>query len=1288
MFEKTLQDVVKGIRANKRDPKPFISLVIAECKKELKEMDVYVKAQAIRKLTFLHMLGYDMSWAAFQVIEVMSSPKFAYKRIGYLAACQSFQRDTEVLLLTTNHLKKEFSAANQYDIGQALNCLANIVNPDLARDLLPDTVNLVAHSKPYVRKKAVLVLYKLFVMYPQGLRLTFERLKERLGDAEQSVVSCAVNVICELANKNPKNYLNMAPQFFRLLTTTSNNWMLIKVVKLLGSLVPEEPRLARKLLEPLATIIQNTAAKSLQYECIYTVTLSLPYTKRSDGTESKNVPAVVKLCAENLRLFVEDPDQNLKYLGLVGFVQLMKSHPRAVVEHRELVLQCLNDEDVTIKTRALELLTGMVTKRNLEDLVHKLLRFVLLAEGPYRDELINKIIFMCSRDKYAFITDFAWYLSVLVDLATIQGSQHGKLVANQLMEVAMRVPPVRPYAVEAMVSFLLDAKLMLGQVQTTFNEVLYAAAWVVGEYAALLPEVIRDVQRKRRDEVEEDHVPRDTAVVHDDADDGDVLERGANGAIRFPPRNPYLAIVRALTHPRATNLPSTVQAVYMQNAMKVFVASVANADDGELAQILSLFSTRLNVFMQSTDVEVQERASSFTQLLVANQIMREHVPPPLVDASEPGADAGPKEPENGGKSGEETSASLLEDLISTTFDPTAAGASQPTRPVSLALDATSSTPEFIAAARNALPLLTCLFKEPLDPVNPRAQRKVPAPTNIDLFQPLQLAAIEHLYRSQEDGDHRPVASMHQVSFTEFKFVNDHDIAMDGFGSEFSGFGAGDPPLGGGAGGGGGGGGSGMDSLGGQGDAPTERTQIFSTYDQTDPFYIRSVNPDEVEVDDIPMLRLAPEDLEGPRGRRKRKKDKKRKVEYKVNVQDAMPHGLGASDEEDAPAGVAPVTRPSTRAGEPDLSAIDLSTPLREDETMPELKHREVVSRPPSTPEGATQIPDVAVAGRDSMEGRKSKKAKKAAKEAKKKSKKSGRGGGGGDGDLLDLMSFGSAPAAAGDGVPAKARGPVQSPVSKHSAAAAEGGAKAKGAKREIWCPIPLADNTPGAAGMVRLELKTSMSSSKERQMKISVRCANLSPGALSNVVFFLNGMPDGFRPVKAPAVAVSSSLAPGAAAEAILAVHTPKLPSAPILVNGYINFTGSADILLGLDTDAMQGTATFSTTLPHASLLSPSSISAADFASAVAQMGYRSSSKVQLRTPQVDPVATVAGFLHLRIVERESKKAASMFGKLPNGHMVAVLVKVREAHISVDIKSNSSQEVVDMLARDIKAAPV
>ena len=290
---------------------------------------------------------------------------------------QSFDESTEVILLTTNLFKKEFGGtlnSTQYDTGLAINSLANIATKDLARDCISDLVQLMNHNKPYIRKKAVLCMYKLYVKYPQGLRLTFDKLKERLDDAESSVISTAVNVICELANKNPRNYLAMAPKFFKLLTTSSNNWMLIKVVKLLGSLVSEEPRLARKLLEPLATIIKNTQAKSLQYECIYTVTEALPYSKREDGTDAKNAPMVIKLCSDYLRGFIEDSDQNLKYLGLVGLVKLMKSNPRSVVDHRDIVLQCLNDDDVTIRTKALELLAGIVSRKSLIDLVHHLMQ--------------------------------------------------------------------------------------------------------------------------------------------------------------------------------------------------------------------------------------------------------------------------------------------------------------------------------------------------------------------------------------------------------------------------------------------------------------------------------------------------------------------------------------------------------------------------------------------------------------------------------------------------------------------------------------------------------------------------------------------------------------------------------------------------------------------------------------------------------------------------------------------------------------------------------------------------
>lgn len=54
----------------------------------------------------LQMLGYDISWAAFNIVEVMSQPTFTNKRIGYLAASQSFHEGTEVVMLTTSLFKK------------------------------------------------------------------------------------------------------------------------------------------------------------------------------------------------------------------------------------------------------------------------------------------------------------------------------------------------------------------------------------------------------------------------------------------------------------------------------------------------------------------------------------------------------------------------------------------------------------------------------------------------------------------------------------------------------------------------------------------------------------------------------------------------------------------------------------------------------------------------------------------------------------------------------------------------------------------------------------------------------------------------------------------------------------------------------------------------------------------------------------------------------------------------------------------------------------------------------
>lgn len=278
----------------------------------------------------MHMLGYDIGWAAFNIVEVMSSKKFTHKRIGYLAAAQTFTPETDVLMLTTNMIKKDIGDQNQYIIGTAITGLSEFISPDLARDLANDLLTLTTSNRPYVRKKATLSLYKVFLRYPDALRPSFQRLKEKLDDAEASTQSCSVNVICELARKNPKNYLSLAPIFFRLLTSSQNNWMRIKIIKLFAALTPLEPRLAKKLIDPLTNLIHQTPAMSLLYECINTMIVSVP----------DHLPSI-QLCVTKLRIFIEDQDQNLKYLGLQAMAEILKIHPKVVAVHRDLIIGCL-----------------------------------------------------------------------------------------------------------------------------------------------------------------------------------------------------------------------------------------------------------------------------------------------------------------------------------------------------------------------------------------------------------------------------------------------------------------------------------------------------------------------------------------------------------------------------------------------------------------------------------------------------------------------------------------------------------------------------------------------------------------------------------------------------------------------------------------------------------------------------------------------------------------------------------------------------------------------------------
>lgn len=597
MWEQTLSGLIKALRSSKDDEKRVIQKALSEISQEVRSTDFDLKAGAILKLCYLDMLGYpQLSSYSFNVVECMSSNRFYIKQIGYLAASQSFGPNTEVSMLTTNLVKKDLVTHSNQPmsflnltngsmnstapvLSLALSSLPNLLNSQNSTDLTPDLVTMLNHSKPTIRKRAVTAIHTLAnedmmrmieeqgdlsheqyntsvdSLYNKSMGVWVERFREKLLDEDVGVVSSTVNVICELALKYPWPWLELAAELYDLLKLKSNNWMMIKIVKIFNSLTPIEPRLTKKLLPALSELISSTRAMSLLYECIHTVLASGMLTYANSLDESQKLAQV---CIDKLANFLDHVDHNLRYMALVGLNKLVHSHPELLEGYLETILKLIHEVDPMLTNRALDLLEGIQYHPSTltgtvdylinhieghkkpsvsgstgqSDAVRALMSikssFKLGHPSPslspsLKLRITNVIITICSKSAYAQISDFHWFLEVLVRLIRVSlscqyqgigldsfsvanGSHAVTRLADTLIDVSSRVKDIKPLAVAKMLSLLHEDNFLANilsdchsalevggsklrsfdtnsEASMSASKIVTAAIWISGEYS-------------------------------------------------------------------------------------------------------------------------------------------------------------------------------------------------------------------------------------------------------------------------------------------------------------------------------------------------------------------------------------------------------------------------------------------------------------------------------------------------------------------------------------------------------------------------------------------------------------------------------------------------------------------------------------------------------------------------------------------------------------------------------------------------------------------------------------
>ena len=234
-------------------------------------------------------------------------------------------------------------------------------------------------------------------------------------------------------------------------------------------------------------------------------------------------------------------------MALLAFQRIAESHTHLVSAHQEIIFGCLDDPDISIRLKALDIGSQVINAENLTVIVSRLLD--QLQETPshgssgvvdnsqepstiepaadqdnedpeealrqpsqsavkdvalnaeYHITVINRILEMCSRDAFANIDDFEWYIQVLVDLLRFvphgEPSDHNEdpgllgqsdvsaTIGTDLRNIAVRVPSMRPATVEAAASLLAYPATKIRTIGPN-HAILGYAAWIAGEYADVL----------------------------------------------------------------------------------------------------------------------------------------------------------------------------------------------------------------------------------------------------------------------------------------------------------------------------------------------------------------------------------------------------------------------------------------------------------------------------------------------------------------------------------------------------------------------------------------------------------------------------------------------------------------------------------------------------------------------------------------------------------------------------------------------------------------------------------
>jgi AP-1 complex subunit gamma-1 len=489
----------------------------------------------------------------------------------------------------------DLSHSNQYVVGLALCTLGNIASVEMSRDLFAEVENLVSTSNPYIRRKAALCAMRICRKVPDLQEHFLEKATQLLSDRNHGVLLCGLTLVTSLCEADEEEggeegIVDKFRQFVPVLVKTlkglatsgyapehdvtgiTDPFLQVKILRLLRILAMGDAQTSEQINDILAQVATNTdSSKNVGNSILYEAVRTILDIEADSGLRVLGVNILGK--------FLANRDNNIRYVALNTLIKVVAIEPNAVQRHRNTILECLRDPDISIRRRALELSFTLINEGNVRVLIRELLAFLEVADNEFKPTMTSQI--GIAADKFS--PNKRWHVDTMLRVLTLAGNYVKEPILSSFIRLIATTPELQTYAVQKL---YINLKKDITQESLT-----QAGAWCIGEFGDLL---LRGGQYEEEELVQE---VKEYEII-------DLFTSILNSSYGTQVTTEY--IVTAL--------------------MKLSTRFVEPAQIEKVRQLLQNHQTSL-------DVEVQQRAVEYSNLFSYDNIRRgvlEKMPPPQI----------------------------------------------------------------------------------------------------------------------------------------------------------------------------------------------------------------------------------------------------------------------------------------------------------------------------------------------------------------------------------------------------------------------------------------------------------------------------------------------------------------------------------------------------------------------------------------------------------------------------------------------------------------------------------